>query len=434
MRPGFPNRHSHRDARTPQVQTPPRQQAVMPGESRSEKFLPIVLVALAIGGALVNEHWHEIRQATKVAINVGQALRARLEALSAPEQQTEKSKADAHERDQAVPALNHAVTSGQILDRLAKAMPSLGPLQEVANISSEGMEVELGPEGQVLMTSKRSVQRLAAGDPNNRQVLFSMALYRAQFSDSRPQAMASALALPNERYLLGGWHGEVLLWADGKLQRLSSRDERPKGKIADLRVRGDEVLVAGDGLWRLAPDGQHLQEIPLPGLQRIRAMGQREGRLLLATDDKTIYELNGDRAAPWLTLPEGGGYVEMMVPARDGGWLIGTTRGLFRFSDNGQRLDNILTGIWTTSVIERPDELWVGTWKQGLLLYRHGQWHRLSAGVGGLDHNAVNGLVIDSADHFWLTLYGGGGWHAELGSLRERLMQNPWSPEADARK
>lgn len=323
-----------------------------------------------------------------------------------------------------------------LADRMLESAASLamGPLQEVVDLSSEGMDAELGPDGRVLLTSKYRVLSLGAGNANDRRTRFSSEMYRAQFPQGRVQAMASALALPGERWLLGGWHGEVLLGSREGLQRLSARDERPRGRIADMQHGDEAVLIAGDGLWRLKADGNALEELPLPTRQRLVALGVQGEQVLLAEDGRRVYRWTGASAEPWLELPRADARLQVLAAAADAsGWWIGSTRGLLRVDPQGRVLESLLDDVWISAVVERPGELWVGSWKQGLLLRRADRWYRLGEGLGGLAASSVSGITVDPADHVWLALYGGGAWHAPLSSLRDALLHQPWNPVADAR-
>jgi hypothetical protein len=47
---------------------------------------------------------------------------------------------------------------------------------------------------------------------------------------------------------------------------------------------------------------------------------------------------------------------------------------------------------------------------------------------------SVSALTIDAQERLWLALYGGGGWRADLPSLRAQILQRPWSPAADPQR
>ncbi|HEX4895597.1 MAG TPA: hypothetical protein VFV11_04630 [Solimonas sp.] len=397
---------------------------MQPGERRGERWIPR-LFALGLGLVLLWEYAPQLR-AWFAPLDAGPHLPSAAPTAPTPT---------------ALPAPTQSPTAAAplpapVAPEAPLAAPRLrrrGPLTGVDDFSSEGMEAELGPDGQVLLTSKYAVQRYAGADLHDRRRLFSPQLYLEQFPEGRPQALASALALPGERYVLGGWHGEVLFWEDGRLRQLSDGQRRPRGRIADLLAADGEVWVAGDGLWRLRADGQGLQEIPTPGLGRIRALAQRPGGpRLVGADVGGIHRWTGERLEPWLALPPEVGQLQMLVPARDGRWLLGTNKGLYRLPADGSSLDVLLAGVWVTAVAEpaaAPDELWVGSWRQGLLLRRGGRWFRLGGGEEGLPVEAVSGLVIDPQDRLWLTLYGGGAWQAPRTALAESL--RAWAPGPD---
>lgn len=405
--------------REPSPALSPRTASVEAGERPLGKRA-LIAVLLVVFVAVVYEH----EPARIAAAKTVQALRTA--AVSIPrrsEPQTEQ--ATTARVDEVLP---------EIAERLLESATSLalGPLREVADLSSEGMQAALEPDGRVLLTSKYRVLSLGAGHPHDRRTLFSPEMYRVQFPDARVQAMASAVALPGQRYLLGGWHGEVLLASEDGLRVVSAREQRPKGRVADLHRWGDTTLVAGDGLWRLRTDGEGLEEMPLPNLRRLVAIGVQGDQVLLAEDGRRIHRWTGTGAEPWLELPRDDARVQVLVPAIAGGWWIGSTRGLLRVDREGRVLESLLDGVWISAVLERPGELWVGSWKQGLLLRRADRWYRLGEEPGGLSASSVSGMVVDAADHAWLTLYGGGGWHAPLPSLRDALLTRPWSPESDA--
>ncbi|PXV70549.1 hypothetical protein [Sinimarinibacterium flocculans] len=407
---------------------PPPARAVLPGESRSENRRIVLLLVLGALVGLLVEFWPEVKQATGEVV---QALHEPSPDRSIPI----PTAPDATARSEAGTGPDAAATGARAPDATPGAVPILsmltgGPLREIEGMSSEAMQVALTPTGDVLMTGKYAVLELGAGDAPLRRLLYSPRRYREQFADGRSQAMASALLLADGRYLLGGWHGEVLMGRDETLHRLSAREDRPKGRIVRMLAWNGHVLVAGDGLWRLDDEGGQLREITLPGASRLDAVGAGESQLLLADSGRRILAWDGDRAEPWMQWPDDAGRVEALVPAREGGWWVGSTRGLFRVGDDRQ-IRVVLPGVWVTGIVDRADESWIGTWKQGLLLRRDDRWYRLGTGIGGLADESVNALTVDAQEHLWLALYGGGGWRAPLPALRDRIMRHPWVPEAD---
>lgn len=439
MRPALPGPKRAPRPAPPPSRSPPKapRLAVLPGGAGSRFSLLWVLLLSLLAG-LAYEFWPQLRQtAVQTVADIEQRRQQARQIQDAPNvaAQARPEAAPAYGEMPAPPPSSPPSPARAAVEPLAEALQALalGPLREIAGLSSEAMQLGLGPSGQLLFTSKYAVLRLDPAEPLSRRTLFTPGLYLQQFPDDRPQAMASALALPGERYLLGGWHGELLLWDDGRLSRLSGREQRPRGRIADLQRHGDAVLLAGDGLWRWQPGQPELEELPLPGTPRVRALGQRPERLLLAVDGGRVLEWTAAHGAQaWLRLPPDAGSVEAIRPADDGGWWLAGTRGLYHASADGQRLETVLDGVWTTSLVEQDGELWVGSWKQGLLLRREGRWYRLGAGLGGLAEDSVSDLAIDSEDQLWLALYGGGGWQAPRPVLRAELLRRPWTPVPDS--
>lgn len=430
MKPALPapKPEARRAQPRPNARLSPRTGSVEQGERPPAKWA-LVGVLLAVVAAVSFEH-PPAREAIAKGV---QLLRTELASFK---RRTESAARQAEAvRPEATPSTGsgEAPVVADLKDRLLESAASLaaGPLRELSDLSSEGMQAGLGPDGRVLLTSKYRVLSLGAGDANDRRTLFSPEMYRAQFPDGRMQAMASALMLPGGCYLLGGWHGEVLLGSDSELRQLSTREQRPKGRIADLRAWGDAVLLAGDGLWRLRSDGSGLEELRLPTRRRLAALGVQGDQVLIAEDGRRIHRWTGASAEPWLELPREDARVEALAAATGGGWWIASTRGLYRADREGQVQELLLDGVWISAVLERADELWVGSWKQGLLLRRNARWYRLGEGFGGLAAASVSGIAVDSADHAWLSLYGGGAWHAPLAVLREALLKQPWTPVAE---
>lgn len=389
---------------------PPR--AVQPGDRPLGAVLVIVVI-VGVLAALVDQHASRLR----AAFQPGQAPPAQIEA-------NRRAPALTEQRPVAVAIAQPAPTPSKPEPRMPA--PPVTELTAVPSFSSEGMEAEIGPDGQVLLTSKYAIQRVEPGNPDERRVLYTPQHYLRQFPDLRPQAMASALALPGERYLFGGWHGEVLLLVGERMVRLAGDGPRPQGRIADLQRWGERVLVAGDGLWELTPDGRGLREIPLYGVGRIRTTAPH-GNVLLIADGRAIHEWDGSRVQRWLQAPDGGS-LEMLAPAEHGGWWIGSTAGLYR-ADGARTVKAVLPGVWVTGVAERAGELWVASWKQGLLLRRADRWYRLDRPY--LPTESVSAVAIDGADHAWITLYGGGALHAPLAVLRRQLLDHRWTPAPD---
>lgn len=412
-------------------------QAVQPGESPAENRRIGLLLVLGVVVGLLVQFWPQVRKQVDATLQVLQDRRTAAEVQQPQEHDPPPAKAAALAIEPQAAEVTGAAAIEGLTERVAPALSALigaAPLQKVAGLSSEAMQVALTPAGEVLMTSKYAVLELGAGESSLRRLLYSPAQYREQFPEAHPQAMASSLLLADGRYLLGGWHGEVLLGQRGVLRRLSAREQRPQGRITELLAWKGQVLLAGDGFWRLVDGGRALQEIHLPGASRIAAVGVGARQLLLADSGRRLLAWDGQVADLWPLWSEDAGRIQTLRPARDGGWWVGTTRGLYRIDERGNRPQVLLKDVWVTDLAEHAGERWVGTWKQGLLLWRDGRWYRLGAGPTGLADDSVSALAIDSRRRLWLALYGGGGWSAPLAALREHLMEHAWTPVPDARE
>ncbi|MGJ8670641.1 MAG: hypothetical protein ACSHXK_14215 [Oceanococcus sp.] len=317
------------------------------------------------------------------------------------------------------------------LQRLAEAVPLVAkkPFKPALNLTSDATDVQLGPQAQVVVSSKYAVVAYAAGNPNDRQTLLTPALYKTAFDGEKYQAIRSVLALPDGRYLFGGWHGLLLARQGEKFVQLSNREQEPTGSIRSLVFWQGAAYAAGRGLWRIKSDAIKPEPIAAFADYRLQAVLAADDGLFVANSSRVWKWRFGQKHVVVSDLPATL-RITGLFWAPDQQLRILTNGGLFIRDENGRTRLEALEGVWLREAKQINGQLWLASWKQGLLMRENGQWHRYSE-ADGLAGNAVSALAIDAQDHMWLALYGKGGWQAPRADVLDRIRQLKWDPHPD---
>lgn len=288
--------------------------------------------------------------------------------------------------------------------------------------------ITLLDSGMVLLDSKYSVMLF---DPSRPQ--WQRQLYGRQVQECGRLASASASALlPDGRSVHGGWHGELFLNDAGVLKTLSDKTTPPRGRLRQLLVWNDLLLVAGKGLWvYTVADLSPLSEVQALSSQSVHAMTVNAAGHLLVASDRALWRWRpGKPIENWKAdLPQTG-RINFLLSASDASIWLAANKGLFHFDASGQLLESLLDGVWTTAIVELDDELWVGTWKQGLLLRSQGRWFQYST-LNGLADPSVSGFAVDSSGTAWVGLYGEAAWRGPIQKLREQTLKSPYVLKPD---
>jgi diguanylate cyclase (GGDEF)-like protein len=274
-------------------------------------------------------------------------------------------------------------------------------------------------------------------------------------------SVTTLLQRPGGELLLGHDDGSVLrldVRGDGGAQRLAF-DQRIEGAIQVLTQDRDGVLWIGThtrGLFRGRPLSAAIRrDLVTPGdvaawpVRSVRSVWRRDGVELVGTDAGLAWRPAPD--APWRGVPElGNTSIRAIAAAADGGWWLGTHRGLWRMDAEGNvrphsplpdpRVTDLLVegadvwiatrgglahvrdGVLTTAGV--PPELagefltslkrdvrgrlWIGSNERGLYrLWPDGRLEHLHPGNGRLPHNSIWSLHA-SPDAYWVGTFAGG--------------------------
>jgi diguanylate cyclase (GGDEF)-like protein len=279
---------------------------------------------------------------------------------------------------------------------------------------------------------------------------------------SPPGASVTTLLLrPGGELLLGHDDGGVLrldVRGGGDAHRLAL-DQRVGGAIQVLTQDREGVLWIGThtrGLFRGRPlsaairrDLVGADDVAAWPVRSVRSVWRRDGIELVGTDAGLAWRPAPD--APWRDVPElGNTSIRAIAAATDGGWWLGTHRGLWRMDAEGVATaqmplpdprvtdllveggdvwiatrgglahlrDGVLTsagvppalnGEFLTSLMrDSRGRLWIGSNERGLYrLGPDGSLEHLHPGNGRLPHNSIWALHA-SADAFWVGTFAGG--------------------------
>lgn len=254
--------------------------------------------------------------------------------------------------------------------------------------------------------------------------------------------------------------GELLLGhGDGSLLRLDPEgeqppqwldfDQPPESAIQSIYESRSGVLWLGShtrGLFRARPLSAAVRrermadsDIAAWPARSVRSFWRADGVDLVGTDLGLAVRTDADRS--WRTLPAiGATSVRAIVPDGEGGWWVGTHRGLWRL-DAGLSATPVpgLPDARVTDLLVDGDELWVAT-RGGLARFRNGL--PVADGVPAtLSGVFLTSLMRDDLGRLWigsnergLFRLGAGGALENLSPDNGRLPHNSvWSLYADSR-
>ncbi len=236
--------------------------------------------------------------------------------------------------------------------------------------------------------------------------------------------------LPNDRVAAVYGDREGNLWIGtrgGGLVRLESGglvtyttgDGLVSDVVNSIHQRRDGSLVVGtDAGWSWW-DGERfattdVRELGLPYYPEVYVIEEDwRGRLWLGTESAGLLALDGDRMVTFSTsqgLPHN--TVWALFEDRRHDLWIGTNGGLARLSmgpdtaklEDAEVTSRQLPKVSATTFYEDGDgTLWIGTWANGLLRYREGEFVAYSS-EDGLPSSTIYQILEDDQAHLWLLL------------------------------
>jgi len=234
----------------------------------------------------------------------------------------------------------------------------------------------------------------------------------------RPEAatvdasLTALLLRPGGQLLLGHDDGSVVqldVRGDGGAQRLGF-EQRIDGAIRSLFQDRDGVLWIGThtrGLYRGRPLSAAIRrDLVIPEdvaawpSRSVRSVWRGGDVALVGTDAGLAWRPSPDAA--WRTVPElGNTSIRAIVAAADGGWWLGTHRGLWRMDAEGLVSPQApLPDPRVTDLLVEGGDVWIAT-RGGLAHVRDGML--TSAGVPpGLDGEFLTSLKRDSRGRLWI--------------------------------
>ncbi len=182
------------------------------------------------------------------------------------------------------------------------------------------------------------------------------------------------------------------------------------------------------GLNELLPDGRfmhvdHDAENPdsLRSSTIVSLSADRSGRLWIGTDAGLDVRAADGRIThvdlPPLDRRKGPSHIWAVVPDKDGSFLVGTRKGLFRVGADLRYLGELAESMPPLSIVSMargaPDELWIGT-LSGLVQLEGAQARRYAGEEsvpGSLPEVRVHDILRDSEGGTWFALEGSGLAH-----------------------
>lgn len=245
--------------------------------------------------------------------------------------------------------------------------------------------------------------------------------------------IVNSLAAYEGTVWIGTSHG-LYRFADGAWKAFSHAHGLASRPVHALYVdsAGNLWVSAENGLARIYRGriGQFVAEDNPAGVADVRAITEdSEHDLWMGSYNHGLSMLwNG--YARWFSAPEGlqDPLVWSVARASQGGWWVGTSRGVERLEDGRFQMavpPQALPNPEAYTLLVDGPRLWIGT-RNGLAVYEHGQVH-IPSGMAPLERTQVSGIVRGPSGDLWfasnLGLY---RWHA--GRLVHYAAKGPGSP------
>ena len=230
--------------------------------------------------------------------------------------------------------------------------------------------------------------------------------------DGGTARVTTLLLRPDGALLLGHDDGTVVrrdVHGEGDAHPLEF-DQRIAGAIQVLTQDRDGVLWIGthtSGLFRGRPlsaairrDLVTMQDVAAWPMRSVRSVWRKDGVELVGTDAGLAWRTAP--GAPWRVVDElGNTSIRAIAAAPDGGWWLGTHRGLWRMDAAGQVTpQSPLPDPRVTDLLVEGGDVWITT-RGGLAHLRDGVL--TSAGVPpGLEGEFLTSLMRDSRGRLWI--------------------------------
>jgi signal transduction histidine kinase/ligand-binding sensor domain-containing protein len=231
-----------------------------------------------------------------------------------------------------------------------------------------------------------------------------------------PSDWISSLFEDREGNLWAGTGGGLVMLRRSAIQTIAPPDHWQSCAVLALLAGSGNSLWIGtegagiyrwqDGAWTHFGAGSSLSNLYVWSLAKDAA-----GRLYAGTWGGGLFVKNGGHFQPAPGTEDWQLAVPALLPARDGGLWVGTSRGLLHYQNgkiqwltdqHGASLRNV------RSIAEGSDgSVWFGTAGQGLGCWRNGQLIRFRRS-NGLVSDFIECLRFDAAGALWIGTYGGG--------------------------
>lgn len=207
--------------------------------------------------------------------------------------------------------------------------------------------------------------------------------------------------LPGGALWISSRDADIYLQENGRVRSIGRMPGQPSAAI----VRRDGSLAAvGTGFWEFR-DGRMQRLLPQGGgdLSWQGILELDDGGVLMCANEG-LYVIEGAKAR--MLLPSGSSHGRPLALARgrNGGYLLGTTAGLFRLTlVNGARLFPLpgVEGPIVSIVEDRDGLIWAASWGKGIFRIRDGQAQRWTQ-QDGLDDDFVHTLLEDEEGSLWI--------------------------------
>ncbi|NOY68251.1 MAG: hypothetical protein GXP53_01980 [Deltaproteobacteria bacterium] len=276
-------------------------------------------------------------------------------------------------------------------------------VHEVSGRFYGAMKVRQGPAGRMWVLSKYKVVRFSGDDPD---VLLDGNIYKAVFKHKMNSLSTILVAGAGEAWV-GSWYGGLFHYMNGKWTEVSAREKPLKKRIRSIMPHKEGLFLAGsDGLWRFSPE-TGMARVAEVGKYSSRALADDGRGRLLAGVGRSLWRHDVDG---WTRIWKGEktdrviGYIHAM---KNGTVLLGTHNGLVTLNSDGAEISRELGGRQVTAITPINGRLWIGTWREGVLVSSDAGWLKLDT-KSGLPADTVTSISHDGNGRAWITLYGGG--------------------------
>jgi ligand-binding sensor domain-containing protein len=234
--------------------------------------------------------------------------------------------------------------------------------------------------------------------------------HRVKFTHDDQDPHVVSMADDREGNLWLGTENGLFCLQPRRLKTISTRDGLPEANVRLLHVDRNDVVWTATGLILTSISNQQVRSYQPTNINPNNQIGSfymdRDDTLWIGINKEGIYRLDPDRMKRFLPIDELA--FSCFAQDKQGLLWVGTSAGLGRF-DSRRKTFELMSGAGHPALaqtrmlhFDRDDQLWVGTYGQGLTRCRDGQILATYTMKDGLPDNRVFSAHETSDGALWI--------------------------------